>query len=149
VVAYLSVNFASSLIFTSTCRQRGLQPPSLASIVVPLTRLTMGDLLQVGTYVAPAFIVTTTIPVIWQFGKNIRRPRPTKNEGLYEDRDGKATEESMAAYSTKKQFIVIFVGLGVGLLASLALVVDTFAQMLEFHCPDLILVAFGCWVSHP
>jgi hypothetical protein len=108
----------------------------------------MGDLLKLGTYAAPAFIVATTIPVVWKFAKNIRRPRQTKNEGLYEDRDGKATEESMTAYSTKKQFIVIFIGLGIGLLASLALVVNTFAQILEFHDPALILITFGCWVSH-
>jgi hypothetical protein len=108
----------------------------------------MGDLVKLGSYAAPAFIVGTTIPVIWKFAKNIRRARPTKQEGLYEDRDGKATEESMAAYSTKKQFIVIFIGLGIGMLASLTLVVDTFAQILEFNNPNLILVTFGCWVSY-
>jgi hypothetical protein len=108
----------------------------------------MWDLLNVGTYTAPAFILATNIPVVWKFVENIRQPRQVKSEGLYEDRDGKATEESMAAYSTKKQFTVIFVGLGVGLPASLTLVVDTFAQLMEFHTPELILITFGCWVSH-
>jgi hypothetical protein len=108
----------------------------------------MGDLIKLGSYAAPAFIAAATIPVIWKFAKNIRQPRAVKPEGLYEDRDGKATEESMKAYSTKKQFIVIFIGLGIGMLASLTLVVDTFAQFFEFKNPELILATFGCWVSH-
>jgi hypothetical protein len=141
-------DLASPLIFYLLGRPDCEAFKFLTSIVVPLTRLAMGDLLKLGTYAAPAFIVATTIPVVWKFAKNIRRPRQTKNEGLYEDRDGKATEESMTAYSTKKQFIVIFIGLGIGLLASLALVVNTFAQILEFHDPALILITFGCWVSH-
>jgi hypothetical protein len=108
----------------------------------------MVDLLELSSYAAPAYIAATTIPVIWKFAKNIRRPRPVKSEALYEDRDGKATEESMAAYSTKRQFIVIFLALGFGTAASFTLVVDTFAQILEFKSPQLMLVTFGCWVSH-
>ncbi len=108
----------------------------------------MWDLLNFETYAAPAFILVTSIPVVWKFVENIRQPRQVKSEGLYGDRDGKATEESMAAYSTKKQFTVIFVGLGVGLLASLTLMVDTFAQLMKFHTPELILITFWCWVSH-
>jgi hypothetical protein len=108
----------------------------------------MGDLVKLGSYAAPAFIAAATIPVIWKFAKNIRHPRAVKPEGLYEDRDGKATEESMKAYSTKKQFIVIFIGLGTGMLASLTLVVNAFAQFSEFKAPELILVTFGCWVGH-
>lgn len=107
----------------------------------------MGHLIKLGSYAAPAFIATATIPVIWKIAKNIRKPRVVKPEGLYEDRDGKATEESMKAYSTKKQFIIIFIGLGIGMLASLTLVVDSFAQFLEFKAPELILVTFGCWVG--
>jgi hypothetical protein len=108
----------------------------------------MGDFIKLGSYAAPAFIAAATIPVIWRFAKNIRQPRAVKPEGLYEDRDGKATEESMKDYSTKKQFMVIFIGLGIGMLASLTLVVDTFAQLFEFKNPKLILATFGCWVSH-
>jgi hypothetical protein len=108
----------------------------------------MGDLIKLGSYAAPTFIVAATIPVIWKFAKNIRQPRAVKPEGLYEDRDGKASEESMKAYSTRKQFIVIFIGLGTGMLASLTLVVNTLDQLIEFTNPDLILATFGCWVSH-
>jgi hypothetical protein len=107
----------------------------------------MADLLTFGKYAAPAFVVATTVPVVWKFGKNLRNPRLVKSEALYEDRDGKATEESMKAYSTKKQFIVIFVGLGVGIAATFALLVNTFIQVLEFHDPSLIWITFGCWVS--
>lgn len=109
----------------------------------------MGDLpLKLASFAAPAFIVATTIPVVWKFASNIQRPRPNKDNGLYEDEDGKATEESMSNYSTKRQFTTIFCGLGFGLAASLALVVNSFAQFLEFHDPMLVCITFGCWVSH-
>ena len=107
----------------------------------------MADLLTFGKYAAPAFVVATTVPVVWSFGKNLRTPKVVKSEGLYEDRDGKASEESMTAYSTKKQFVVIFVGTGVGIAASFTLLVNTFIQALEFNEPPLIWVTFGCWVS--
>ncbi|KAE9367318.1 P-loop containing nucleoside triphosphate hydrolase protein [Stipitochalara longipes BDJ] len=106
----------------------------------------MADLLTFGKFAAPAFVVATTIPVVWKFGKNLRSPRQVKSEGLYEDRDGKATEESMKAYSTKKQFIVIFIGLGIGIAASFALLVNTFIQALEFNDPPLIWATFACWI---
>jgi hypothetical protein len=106
----------------------------------------MGDLLQIASYGAPALIATATIPVVWRFAKNIRRAKPVKNEGLYEDKDGKATEESMAKYSTKKSFILIFIGVGVGVAASFALFVNSFIQVLEYREPPLIWVLFGSWV---
>jgi hypothetical protein len=111
----------------------------------------MVDPLKVVSYTAPAFIAAATIPVVWRFAKNIRRAKAIKNDDLYEDEDGKATEESMASYSTKKAFTVIFVGLGLGLAASFALIVDSFVQILEFNNPVLIWLLFGCWVCsmHP
>ena len=106
----------------------------------------MGVLLKIASYGAPALIVTATIPAVWRFAKNIRRANPVKNDGLYEDKDGKATEESMAKYSTKKPFIFIFIGVGFGLAASFALFVNSLVQVLEYREPPLIWVLFGSWV---
>jgi len=106
----------------------------------------MGDLLEIASYGAPALIATATIPVVWRFAKSIRRAKPIKNEGLYEDKDGKATEESMAKYSTKKSFILIFIGVGFGLAASFALFVNSLVQVLEYREPLLIWVLSGSWV---
>jgi hypothetical protein len=75
----------------------------------------MKGLLKIAPYAAPAFIVTATIPVVWRFAKSIRQAKPIKNEGLYEDKGGKATEESMTKHSTKKAFILIFIGVGFGM----------------------------------
>jgi hypothetical protein len=108
----------------------------------------MAGLLKGVSYAAPAFIAAATIPVVWRFAKSIRRAEPIKNDGLYEDKDGKATEESMASYSTKRSFIVIFVGVGFGLVASFAVVVNTFIQVLEFNDAVLIWLLFGCWVCY-
>jgi hypothetical protein len=107
----------------------------------------MGISLKLASFAGPAFIAATTIPIIWRFAKNVRRPKPTNDDGLYEDNDGKATQESMASYSTKKQFIFIFTGVGFGLAASFALVVDSLAQPLEFNDPLVIWLTFGSWVS--
>ena len=106
----------------------------------------MTDPLLVASYAAPALIAAATIPVILRFAKKIRASKPIKKEGLYEDKDGKATEESMANFSTKKQFIAIFVGTGIGLAASLAMTVNSFIQVMEFREPPLIWTLFACWV---
>ncbi|QSZ34680.1 hypothetical protein DSL72_007534 [Monilinia vaccinii-corymbosi] len=75
------------------------------------------------SYAAPALIALFTIPTAWRFVKNFKKPRSTHHEVLYEDKDGVATEESMAQYSTKLQFVIIFTSLVVGLLVSFGLAV--------------------------
>ncbi|KAI9649273.1 hypothetical protein NHQ30_001843 [Ciborinia camelliae] len=75
------------------------------------------------SYAAPALIGLFTIPTAWRFVRNFKQPRSTNHEALYEDRDGVATEESMANHSTKLQFVIIFTSLIVGLLVSFGLAV--------------------------
>lgn len=123
-----------------------LRPRHIA--VVQVVIIPMDDPLKAISYAAPAFIAAATIPVVWRFAKNIRRAKPIKSGGLYEDEDGKATEESMASYSTKKSFTVIFLGLGFGLAASFALIVDSLVQISEFNDPEPIWLLFGCWVCN-
>ena len=106
----------------------------------------MEDLLKITSYTAPAFIVTATIPVVWRFAKSIRQAKPIRGEGLYKDKDGKATEESMTKYSTKKSFILIFIGVGFGMVASFALAVNSLVQFMEYHEFPSIWLLFGCWV---
>ncbi|KAF7908234.1 uncharacterized protein EAF01_003989 [Botrytis porri] len=72
---------------------------------------------------APILIGLFTIPTAWRFIRNFKSPRVTNHEVLYEDKDGVATEESMAKYSTQRQFMIIFTSLIVGLLTSFGLAV--------------------------
>ena len=106
----------------------------------------MEDPLKIASYAAPVFIVTATTPVVWRFAKSIRQAKPIKGEGLYEDKDGKATEESMTKYSAKKAFILIFIGVGFGMAASFALAVNSLVRLMEYHEFPLIWLLFGCWV---
>lgn len=110
--------------------------------------ISMADPLKILSFAFPAFVAASTTPVVWRFAKNIRQAKPAKNDAIYEDKDGKATEESMASYSTKRQFIVIFVAVAVGLSASLAHIINAFLHILEVAQLDLILMLFGCWVCH-
>ncbi|TGO20737.1 hypothetical protein BPAE_0269g00070 [Botrytis paeoniae] len=81
---------------------------------------------------APILIGLFTIPTAWRFIRNFKSPRVTNHEVLYEDKDGVATEESMAKYSTKRQFVIIFTSLIVGLLASFGLAVFATVVKNEF-----------------
>ncbi|TGO47858.1 hypothetical protein BOTNAR_0503g00020 [Botryotinia narcissicola] len=81
---------------------------------------------------APILIGLFTIPTAWRFIRNFKSPRVTNHGVLYEDKDGVATEESMAKYSTKRQFVTIFTSLTVGLLASLGLAIFATVVKNEF-----------------
>lgn len=102
------------------------------------------------SYAAPALIGLFTIPTAWRFAKNFKQPRLTNHEAFYEDKDGVATEESMAKHSAKFQFMIIFTSLFVGLLVSFGLAVFATVQKNEGFS-DLCLVQlwllFVSWVS--
>ncbi|KAM0310141.1 hypothetical protein ACHAO8_008382 [Botrytis cinerea] len=97
---------------------------------------------------APILIGLFTIPTAWRFIRNFKSPRVANHEALYEDKDGVATEESMAKYSTKPQFVIIFTSLIVGLLASFGLAVFATVVKDEFSHWSLthIWLLFVSWV---
>lgn len=98
---------------------------------------------------APILIGLFTIPTAWRFIRNFKSPRVTNHEALYEDKDGVATEESMAKYSTKRQFVIVFTSLTVGLLASFGLAVFATVVKNEFSHSAFthIWLLFVSWVS--
>jgi hypothetical protein len=68
---------------------------------------------------------------------------------LYEDEDGVATEESMARFSNKRQFVVIFFATPIGIAASFGLAV--WATVLKHSFSDLTItqlwLLFASWVG--
>ncbi|KAF7952508.1 uncharacterized protein EAE97_002005 [Botrytis byssoidea] len=97
---------------------------------------------------APILIGLFTIPTAWRFIRNFKSPRVTNHGVLYEDKDGVATEESMAKYSTKRQFVIIFTSLTVGLLASFGLAVFATVVKNEFSHSAFthIWLLFVSWI---
>ena len=73
-----------------------------------------------------ACVFLLTIPSISGGASHLRESKPQPN--IYEDKDGVATEKSVAEYSTKipKIFLSIFVFLGLGTSIALA-VLETLA----------------------
>jgi hypothetical protein len=101
------------------------------------------------SYTASAVITILTIPSLFRIAKRSWRVRPT-NGSLYEDKDGAASEESTAGYSTKRHFIFIFGAVATGLAVSFALAV--FATVMREHsfsklCLINVWVLFATWVS--
>lgn len=66
-------------------------------------------------YASILFIALSTVPSIRRLTKTLRQVKPPNDTALYEDEDGVATEESMAKYSTKYSFTVIFGATSLGL----------------------------------
>lgn len=104
------------------------------------------DAVQIFAFATPIFTGLCTASVVWRFAKNIRKAKPIKKDAIYEDEDGKATEESMASYSAKRSFIVIFLGVAFGLAGALTNLVNVIIFLFEYHYPDYNLVLCGCWV---
>jgi hypothetical protein len=68
-------------------------------------------------------IALWTLPSIRSLSKaqaNWRVKNPNLDDKLYEDEDGTATEDSMAQFSNKTQFVIIFVVTLAGLAISIA-----------------------------
>ncbi|KAF8854593.1 P-loop containing nucleoside triphosphate hydrolase protein [Acephala macrosclerotiorum] len=119
----------------------------LRLLAAPPPNLNQMDLtLETVSHAIPVVIAIFTIPVIWRFAKNIRNAKVVKEDGLYKDGDGEASEESMEKYSTKRSFIVIFLGTGFGVLASLALAVVATIDSLGIEYKTIIWTLFWTWV---
>ncbi|KAL3419949.1 ABC transporter [Phlyctema vagabunda] len=71
-------------------------------------------------YAAAVLIGLITVPSVVRLVRGPWRIKVTNNDGLYEDEDGKATEESMTKYSIKTAFISISITTALGLAASFA-----------------------------
>lgn len=96
------------------------------------------------SYIIPALVAVFTIPVIWRFAKSIRSTKIIKEDEIYQDEDGEATEESMAKYSTKRHFIVIFVATGLGVASSFALTIVSTINDINYG--TIIWLLFWSWV---
>jgi hypothetical protein len=98
------------------------------------------------SYIIPTLIAAFTVPVIWRFAKSIRSTKIIKEDEIYQDKDGQATEESMKEYSTKAQFIVVFVSTGLGVAASFALSVLATIESMELEYVTILWLLFWSWV---
>ncbi|KUJ08725.1 P-loop containing nucleoside triphosphate hydrolase protein [Mollisia scopiformis] len=112
----------------------------------PLPSTSMDASLEIVSYIIPTLIAIFTVPVIWRFAKSIRSAKPVKDDEIYQDEDGKATEESMKEYSTKRSFIVIFVGTGLGLASSFALSVVATIESMNIKYVTIVWLLFWSWV---
>jgi len=103
------------------------------------------------TNLSYALIAAFTIPSVIRLAKSSLRAKTT-NDGLYEDKDGRATEESVAQYWTSRPFIFVFVAIALALVTSLALA--CFATVRRDHsfsdqCLVRLWLLFAAWVKHP
>jgi hypothetical protein len=98
-----------------------------------------------------AFVLTAlfTVPSISRLAKRPWRVKTANDDGIDEDKDGVATEESMAEFSNKVQFVVIFAATGIGLALSFALAVfatvrreNSFSEL----CLTQLWLLFPAWV---
>ena len=101
------------------------------------------------TYASFAVIALFSLPSLWRLARAPWRVNIPKIPTLYEDEDGVATEESMARFSIKRQFVAIFLAAPVGIATSFCLAV--WATVLKDSFSELTLVQlwllFAAWVS--
>lgn len=101
---------------------------------------------------APGLVGVLTIPSLWQLGTSIRHRRSASDAPpqIYEDKDGRASEESTAAFSTKRYYAPIAAMLAAGLGCAFALAVYSSVEWSSSYS-DLYLAQiwalFGSWVS--
>lgn len=102
-------------------------------------------------YACIAVIALSSVNAIVRLAKRPFRVKVPNEKAIYEDKDGAATEESMARYSAKTQFVVIFVAAAVGLLESFAMAVVATVWQKEYMYSDLSVtqawLLFPSWVS--
>ena len=98
-----------------------------------------------------SFLLTAifSVPSIFRLAKRPWRSKITK-DGVYEDEDGAATEQSMEKFSVKRLFAVIYGVTGTGLAISFALAVfatvrrgNSFSEI----CLTQLWLLFLAWVS--
>jgi hypothetical protein len=94
-------------------------------------------------------IALFTVPSIRTLAKaNWRVKNPNHDDALYEDEDGAATEESMAQFSNKTQFTIIFIVTLVGLAISFTDAIFT-AVKEEFDFAQARVPLLGIWLLIP
>ena len=101
-------------------------------------------------YASFVLIALSSITPIVRLIKRPYRVKSANENAIYEDKDGAATEESMARYTVKTQFIVIYTVAVLGLIESLALAV--FATVRKENgfselCLTQAWLLFPAWVS--
>jgi hypothetical protein len=107
----------------------------------------MDDPLHLLFYILPALITLLTLPSIWVFARSIHRAKDVDHGGLYEDRDGVATQESMEEFSARKLIILISAAVTVGLAASFAFAVFvTVSPVPAFDDVTRLWLLFWSWV---
>jgi hypothetical protein len=103
------------------------------------------------TYASFVLVAFLSLSSLWRLARAPCRVHTPPPPSLYEDVDGVATEESMARFSTKRQFIAIFTAAPVGIAVSFALAVwatvlrDSFSQL----CVVQLWLLFASWVGIP
>jgi hypothetical protein len=105
------------------------------------------ETLRVISHALPVLIGVLTISPLWTLVASFRRTRTVAQDALYQDKDGVATKESMAAYSTTRQFILVFIGTGLGLAASFSLAVFATVNSQSFDILSIWLLNLS-WVGH-
>jgi hypothetical protein len=99
-------------------------------------------------------IALFTVPSLRSLGKaNSRVKNPNHDDTLYEDEDGVATKDSMAQFSNKTQFMIIFIVALAGLAISIADAIFTAVKegfiFARSEVPLLgIWLLIPAWVSH-
>ena len=98
-----------------------------------------------------AFVVATSIPAFLAIFKSLRVRKSivgdnVNSDGLYEDKDGLASQESQQEFSTVTQRVLILVGTFVGLFLSVALAVFNTTRS-ESLLQTESWVKLGCWVG--
>lgn len=102
---------------------------------------------QRASYVLPALVIVFSIPSASRLVASFRRVRTRDRAGLYEDKDGVATDESMARYSVRRFFVAIAVVGVVGLAVSCALAIYTTVTSQSVQDKPETWLLFASWVS--
>jgi hypothetical protein len=89
------------------------------------------DVFFYGTATALAISALTTIPVVVAHAAQRRNPENTSAK--YEDEDGEATPESLAAFSTQwqKMHILVWAAAGLGCQIAFSVIFDTLRSSLH------------------
>ena len=100
------------------------------------------------TYTSFVLVALLSFSSLWRLCTAPWRVNSSSLPALYEAEDGVATEEAMARFSTKRQFLIIFFAAPVGIAASFGLAV--WATVLRDLFSDLTIVQlwllFTSWV---
>lgn len=108
----------------------------------------MNHFLQVLPYAVPSVAAVFTVPSIWHVAKNFRRGKDANYKGVYVDKDGVATKESMDRFSAKWPIILISFGVALGVAASFAFAVcATLTHSSTINVVAQPWLLCGSWVS--